>query len=161
MSENSLYVKDEVIPGKIWRRFVASLIDHAILIVLMIPTSNLLGSFFNLRDVPLEQGGELPREIYLLMIAMTISFTALVYFYFTFFHVVKGATPGKMAMGLRVVVVPDGGNIGPLRSFVREVIGKTISGFLFIGFIVMLLRKDHRALHDLIARTHVISNSDS
>ncbi|MBI2520699.1 MAG: RDD family protein [Bdellovibrio sp.] len=159
MSENSLYVKDEVIPGKIWRRIVASLIDHAILIVLMIPTSNLLGSFFNLRDVPLHQGGELPREIYLLTVSMMISFTILIYVYFTFFHVLKGATPGKMAMGLRLVVVPDGGNIGPLRSFVREVIGKTVSGFLFIGFVVMLIRKDHRSLHDLIARTIVISSA--
>ena len=160
MSENSLYVKDEVVPGKVWRRLVASLIDHAILAVLMIPTSNLLGSFFNLRDVTLEQGAELPREIYLLIVSMTISFTALLYCYFTFFHALKGATPGKIAMSLRVVVVPEGGNVGPLRSFVREVIGKSISGCFLIGLIVMLIRKDRRSLHHLIARTHVISSAN-
>ncbi len=158
MSENSIYVKDEFVPAKIWRRALAYLIDQAILIVLLIPIANLLGSFFGIRNVKLDQGAELPREIALFIIFVTVSMFVLLYFYYTFFHLLKGATPGKLALQLRVVVLPEGGNVGPLRSFVREIIGKIICCFLFIGIIVMLFRKDHRGFHDLLARTMVISN---
>lgn len=67
-----------------------------------------------------------------------------------------GATPGKKAMGLRIV-----GNDGDLKlgygtMFLREYIGRFISAITVVGIFLVFFNKDKRALHDLIAKTKVI-----
>lgn len=66
-----------------------------------------------------------------------------------------GATPGKMALGLKVVS-PEGSDIGFGRSFGRaaaEIISQLIC---YIGYIIAAFDSQKRALHDHIASTRVI-----
>jgi uncharacterized RDD family membrane protein YckC len=66
-----------------------------------------------------------------------------------------GATFGKMAMGLRIVH-PDGSRIGFRVAFARWC-GCRVSDFILAaGYLLVLFRKDKRALHDLLAGTKVV-----
>ena len=70
-----------------------------------------------------------------------------------------GATPGKMAMGLKVVT-PEGAPISYGRAFGRsaaEIISRLIC---FIGYIIAGFDAQKRALHDHIASTRVIKTRD-
>ena len=71
------------------------------------------------------------------------------------FWLVAAATPGKMILGLRIVMA-DGRRLQPGAALVRYV-GTYISAILiFIGYLMIAFRADKRALHDLIAGTMVI-----
>jgi uncharacterized RDD family membrane protein YckC len=66
-----------------------------------------------------------------------------------------GATPGKMALGLKVVR-PNGGPVGPGRAFGRY-FAKMLSGImLWIGFIMVGFDSEKRGLHDMICDTRVV-----
>lgn len=61
-----------------------------------------------------------------------------------------GATPGKMALGLRTVDA-EGNPLTPAAAFARNV-SKTISlGCCWIGLAWMLVDRDGRTLHDRLA----------
>jgi uncharacterized RDD family membrane protein YckC len=75
--------------------------------------------------------------------------------YYAFFWVRFGATPGKMAVGIKVVR-PDGGPIS-----VGQAIGRffayILSGIiLYIGYMMAGWDDQKRALHDRLAETRVI-----
>jgi uncharacterized RDD family membrane protein YckC len=75
--------------------------------------------------------------------------------YETFFLVKFGATPGKMAMGLKVVR-PDGSGIQIGRA-VGRYFAKMLSGMiLYIGYIMVGFDSQKRGLHDMICETRVI-----
>ena len=66
-----------------------------------------------------------------------------------------GATPGKMACGLRVVQ-PDGSKVGYGRAFGRgcaEILSRMICS---IGYIMAAFDPEKRALHDRMCSTRVI-----
>ncbi|MFI5347162.1 MAG: RDD family protein [Elusimicrobiota bacterium] len=66
-----------------------------------------------------------------------------------------GGTPGKRALGLRVVA-SDGGAPGFFRSFARAlgwVLSTPIANF---GFVVALFHPKTRALHDMLSGTYVV-----
>lgn len=66
-----------------------------------------------------------------------------------------GATPGKMALGLKVVS-PEGATISYGRSFGRAA-AEILSGLICnIGYIIAAFDGQKRALHDHIASTRVI-----
>ena len=66
-----------------------------------------------------------------------------------------GGTPGKLALGLKVVR-PNGGPIGLGRAFGRY-FAKILSGIiLMIGYIIAAFDSEKRALHDMICDTRVI-----
>lgn len=66
-----------------------------------------------------------------------------------------GATPGKMAIGARIVRL-DGSAIGYKVAIFRWLAAR-ISDFLFcIGYLFIAVRPDKRALHDLLVGTKVI-----
>jgi uncharacterized RDD family membrane protein YckC len=66
-----------------------------------------------------------------------------------------GATIGKMACGIRVVM-PDGQKVSYLRAFARF-LAKQVSLFtLGIGYILAAFDKQKRGLHDLICNTRVV-----
>ncbi|HYN40465.1 MAG TPA: RDD family protein [Thermoanaerobaculia bacterium] len=70
-----------------------------------------------------------------------------------------GRTPGKAL--LRLAVVPAGSSeptpgIGLQKAFVRFLAWNLSSALLGIGFLLVLFRKDRRALHDLVAGTRVV-----
>ena len=80
--------------------------------------------------------------------------------YNLYFVGVKGATPGKRIMKLKVAF-PDGKYpIGYGKAFLR-LIGYGVSGLIcYIGFLMILFDKEqHRGLHDRMAGTVVIKES--
>jgi uncharacterized RDD family membrane protein YckC len=67
----------------------------------------------------------------------------------------SGRTLGMAAVGLRVVR-SEGGRIGAGRAVIRVLV-LPLSFLVFcIGFLLIVLRADRRALHDLIAGTAVV-----
>lgn len=65
------------------------------------------------------------------------------------------ATPGKMALGLRVVR-PDRSRVGLARGYGRY-FAKILSGMILgIGYLMVFFDKERRALHDMICDTRVV-----
>ncbi len=68
---------------------------------------------------------------------------------------VSGRTVGKALVGLKVVS-RDGRPVRPAGAVVRVVVLPLSTSFFALGLALIVLRRDHRALHDLIARTAVV-----
>jgi uncharacterized RDD family membrane protein YckC len=67
----------------------------------------------------------------------------------------KGQTPGKMAMGIKIVAA-DGGPIGLGRAIIRYLCYIVSAVILYLGFIMIAFDKRKQGLHDKIAGTFVI-----
>jgi uncharacterized RDD family membrane protein YckC len=70
-----------------------------------------------------------------------------------------GRTPGKALLRLSVVPagpLEAGPGVGLKRAFVRFLAWNLSASLLGIGFLLVLFRKDRRALHDLLAGTRVV-----
>jgi uncharacterized RDD family membrane protein YckC len=66
-----------------------------------------------------------------------------------------GATAGKMALGLRIVRL-DGSRIGYTVALARWFACRLSDLTLGIGYLLVLIRPDKRALHDLLVGTKVV-----
>jgi uncharacterized RDD family membrane protein YckC len=148
MREGTAALGAGTVYGGFWIRFVASLIDSTIVTVVnLIFISVLVGGVAATSDNPSA-----------LMSAGILSYlTSLVFavIYEGYFLVNKGATPGKMALGLRVIPVSG----GPFTwgKAIGRYFGKMVSGMtLGIGFIIAAFDAEKRTLHDRICDTRVI-----
>jgi len=68
----------------------------------------------------------------------------------------RGGTPGLRLLGLRLVDWQQRVPIGYPRALLRAVALLVSLATLGIGFLLPLFRRDRRALHDVLAGTHVI-----
>ena len=66
-----------------------------------------------------------------------------------------GATVGKMAIGARIVL-KDGSRLGYTRAAWRWLAARVSDLFFCAGYLLIGLRTDKRALHDLLAGTRVV-----
>jgi len=140
--------------GGFWIRFVARLIDGVILAlansVIRLPLFLALG--LN-RSMVLTQMAA-PGFISAIILTITIS-TVIGVAYEAYFVSTRGATLGKMALGLKIVR-PDGGGISPGLAAGRY-FAQILSGMvLAIGYIMAGFDSQKRALHDRICDTRVI-----
>jgi uncharacterized RDD family membrane protein YckC len=72
----------------------------------------------------------------------------------------RGATPGKSAMGIRIIDAHTGAPIGFGRSALR-LIGRAISGlFLDLGYLWMLWDDEKQCWHDKMSHDVVVPTSD-
>jgi len=72
----------------------------------------------------------------------------------------KGVTPGKKLMGLQVVNHQTGAIPGFGTMFVREIVGRFISGLGGgIGYLWAIFDKNAQAWHDKIAGTVVLKTA--
>jgi uncharacterized RDD family membrane protein YckC len=131
-------------------RFVAVLIDG---IILQVGLALIKMPLFALLLAPsgtLAAGSKMVGiATYVLSIA--VSWTYMV----TFLHF-KGATPGKMIFGIKVVSV-DGNRATFGQIVLRETIGKFLSGVILgIGYLMAIWDDRKRTLHDRMAATVVI-----
>lgn len=134
-------------PAGFWLRVIASLLDSLLCNALVFAMAFSLGMVLQTNAIGLNE------QMQLVMALMGIVVSV---FYYVFFTGYCGQTPGKMALRIKVIDNDDG-DIGYGQAFVRETIGKTISGMLFgIGYLMVGLRRDKRGLHDLLSRTKVI-----
>lgn len=125
-----------------WRRLVASLIDGLILV----PLSFLLMALAGIN--PLAQTTTFVQDLLFNWIPS--------WAYYVIFTAAFGATPGKMALNLKVVRT-DGQPVDWLTAFMREVVGKTLSTLpLLLGYLWAFFHPRRQAWHDLIADTLVV-----
>lgn len=87
----------------------------------------------------------------LLVVMFTIVFTGV---YTTLLHALTGQTLGKLVAGVRVVAA-DGAPLTVSASLLRYFSYFVSCASLSFGFIMAGLRRDKRALHDLVAGSRV------
>ena len=88
-------------------------------------------------------------------IAQQVLFVGWQFVYFGYSWAVAGRTFGMALLGIRVVQA-DGSVVGPRRGVVRALVFPLSFLFFGLGFLGILVQREHRALHDLIAGTAVI-----
>ncbi len=72
-----------------------------------------------------------------------------------------GGTPGKLALGIRVIHLPTGNRVGYWRTVLRETIGRYADILpLFAGIVCGFVRADKRFFHDLVSQTLVVEAAD-
>jgi uncharacterized RDD family membrane protein YckC len=131
--------------GGFWIRVVAYIID-AILVSLVL---GVVMSVFGVKYMDFENPEKMDPTANLLSILVFWLYFALME------SSERGATVGKMAMGLRVVT-GDGKRLTFLNATGRY-FAKILSGILFcIGYIMVGFTERKRGLHDMIANTLVI-----
>jgi uncharacterized RDD family membrane protein YckC len=121
-----------------WIRFVAAVIDAVI-----------LGAVSAILTVPFFVGN---LSIY----PAPFLWFPLSWLYFWLFTGLKGQTPGKMAVGIKVVNAQgEKPELG--IAALREILGKFISSAVFcLGYLWIAIDKEKRGWHDSIASTHVV-----
>ncbi len=132
-------------PGGFWIRLVAFGVD---LVVIML-AQFLLGFLAARRwGVDVDRSSTLQGAV----VFFTLLFAVL---YPTVLHTLTGQTVGKLLVGVRVLAV-DGEPLPPGAAFLRAVVHWFSLPFMLgLGHVLAGLRKDKRALHDLIAGSRV------
>lgn len=125
-------------------RFAANLIDNVILIIPIMLVQWILFS----SDRPL------PTQL------VNFVFMAIPVAYYWYFWTHRdGQTPGKFALGIRVIKV-GGGQMSDVDAVIRA-IGYHVSAMVFgLGFIWAFFDKKNQTWHDKIARTYVVRTDD-
>lgn len=131
-----------------WIRFGAKFIDGIILWIMQF-ILGLINAFV------FYSPGARESTMAISSIFMTILSIAIGAIYTTFFLGKYGATPGKMACGLRVVT-PDGDQINYARACGRHFAEILSTLIFFIGYIMAAFDEEKRTLHDRICDTRVI-----
>lgn len=140
-----------------WRRCAALAIDGLIIgIVAAVIQAGLVMAGFAVL-LPRSDGG-MPNLLALMPVLMTAMLVAFLgqWLYFALFESSAGqATPGKRAMGLKVVG-ETGHRVGFGQATGRY-FGKILSGMIFnIGYLMAGLTARKQALHDFVASTFVV-----
>ena len=126
-------------------RALAWLIDTVIRVV-----------FYILAGILLDQLGKFGDGIMLLIIFIGE------WLYPTFFEAVKGATPGKQAMGLRVTM-DDGTSLDWASAFARNLLRAVdfLPFMYLLGLVATLSNQQFKRLGDLLAGTIVVYETES
>src|SRR4029079_14699702 len=107
--------------------------------------SSLKGSEVSLRDHPI----------------ISAIFLALLWLvYFAYPIAVGGRTLGMSFVGLEVVT-KTGGDVDARHAVIRTIFLPLSSAFAGIGFLIILITRDRRAFHDLVAGTAVVYSWDA
>jgi uncharacterized RDD family membrane protein YckC len=88
-------------------------------------------------------------------IIVVIVYAAWLFLYFAYSWAASGKTFGMALLGVRVVSA-DGADAAPRQAVLRTLAFPLSFLLLGLGFIGIVLQRDRRALHDLIAGTAVI-----
>ena len=130
-----------------WQRAAAFVIDWLIAIVIVVPVMVLV---FGVREVSLD-----PAEHSWDLLAFFAVAGAVIGFWRY-----CGATPGKIALGVRIVDARTGGAPGILQLIVRFLAYLLSALPLYLGFLWVALDRRKQGWHDKIARTIVINSED-
>jgi uncharacterized RDD family membrane protein YckC len=148
-----------------WMRLVAAIIDGVLIgivnLIILVPFLGLVGLTAAARasDVDMEsQGAGLMIALLSTYIISMLAVAVAGWLYFALMESsTRGATLGKMALGLRVVDM-NGIQIGFGRATGRY-FGKLLSGAIFfIGYIMAGFTQQKQALHDIMAGCLVVRN---
>ncbi len=93
-------------------------------------------------------------------IVVVIVYVVWEFFYFGYSWAMSGRTFGMAVLGIKVVQA-DGQLIRPRQGVVRSLVFPLSFLLLGLGFLGILVQREHRALHDLIAGTAVVYSWDA
>ncbi|MFN2621770.1 MAG: RDD family protein [Chthoniobacterales bacterium] len=136
--------RGEVTYGGFWIRLVAKFVDGIVLQVAGLGLRFVVSLMFD----PTKQVGAFLVVDWILSLIIGAS-------YATYFVGKFGATPGKMACRLRIVMA-DGSKVTYLRAFGRHFAEILSSITLGIGYIMAAFDDEKRSLHDRVCDTRVI-----
>ena len=148
-----------------WMRLLASIIDGVLLgivnIIILVPFLGLVGLTVASRAADSDMDSAGAGLMVALLSTYLISMLAVAVAGWLYFALMesssRGATLGKMALGLRVVDL-SGNRIGFGRATGRY-FGKLVSGaILGIGYIMAGFTQQKQALHDMMAGCLVVRN---
>jgi uncharacterized RDD family membrane protein YckC len=91
---------------------------------------------------------------------VVLGFFAWEFFYYAYFWTASGKTPGMVLLGVQVVG-EEGGHAGTRRGLIRTLAFPLSFILAGLGFLGILLGRDRRALHDVIAGTAVVYSWDA
>lgn len=140
-------------------RFVAALLDHLILFVILLLLS-IAAITVNISAI--FAGAEGEAVSYLVLAVLTIILFLIIFGYFIVFETVwNGQTPGKRAGRLRVIR-HDGQPIRAGEAIIRNLVRLIdfMPGFYGVGFVAMFVDKDARRLGDFAAGTIVVREGE-
>ncbi|QOR65843.1 RDD family protein [Cytobacillus suaedae] len=143
-NSNTLLTNSAVPYAGFWMRFWAYLVD---LIV--------IGSINRIIIYPVLRYFDFPLSDSNMFAVSSIATAITFYLYFVLMTKFFSQTLGKMIFGLKVIEL-HGEKIKWSTVFFREFIGKFISKFLFIGYILVAFLPKKQGLHDIFADTTVI-----
>jgi len=160
------FIPGQSIPGQtryggFWIRFLARFIDGILLgiisAIIRLPLALVMGGIgvgLSRAQDPAAALAALPALFGVIGLTILINF-AVSFCYEVYFLSSRGATPGKMALGLKVVRA-DGGPIS-MGLAAGRYFAYLLSFFTFlIGFIIAGFDDEKRSLHDRICNTRVI-----
>ncbi len=127
-----------------WVRLVAFAVDN-IIIFLLRGTANLF--IFGLSI-------SFPMPVFFNYTIVDILYFTIAALYFTCFTFKMGATPGKMLFRLKVVDCSD--NPGWVNILYRETVGRFLTGFMLLGYIIMIFSSEHCTFADMLCDTRVV-----
>jgi uncharacterized RDD family membrane protein YckC len=130
-----------------WQRAAAFLIDWLIVIVILMP---LLIVVFGMRELSLDPA----EHSWDLLVPFVIGAAVVGFWRYC------GATPGKVALGVRIVDARDGSAPSTLRLIVRLLAYLVSALPLYLGFLWIGIDRRKQGWHDKIARTIVINSED-
>jgi uncharacterized RDD family membrane protein YckC len=150
---------DSVVPGPygyggFWRRFVAVVIDGLIIGMVGVLISVVAAAVFAMT------GGfdpENPTIPVMFQVVLQLVQIALALVYEVYFIRRYDATPGKMALGVKVLRA-DGSKLSAARIVGRYFAKIVSSLILLIGYIIAAFDDQKRALHDYMCDTRVIKS---
>lgn len=129
-----------------WQRFAAFVIDWLIVSVISVP---LMTVFFGAEFFSLEAAGAWELATALVVAAAVIGFWRYC-----------GATPGKIAMDIKIVDAKTGGPPSTARLVVRFLCYFLSAAPLYLGFLWIAIDRRKQGWHDKIAGTVVIEEFD-
>ena len=147
-------------PGGFWIRFVAYMIDG---LIMLVPTG-VLGGLFVVLVVLNHEAMDHEEPPALLLVGLLVFVVALIVVNWLYEAAMtsspRGATFGKMALGLRIVRF-DGTQLSFGRATGRHFAKYMVTPMvpLAIGYIMAAFTNRKRALHDILADTLVIRSS--
>jgi len=130
-----------------WRRVLAAAIDFLILFVVTTP---ILLAIYGRRYFALVQSGT-SAGFWDFVIEYVVPAVAVVAFWRRY-----GATPGKMAVGAKIVDAKTGERPSTARLVLRYVAYLVSALPLFLGFLWIGVSRRKQGFHDKIARTMVV-----
>jgi uncharacterized RDD family membrane protein YckC len=129
-------------PAGFWIRAVAAGVDF--MLVALVHASFRAAAR---RWVPVDDGWPVESAVGTFTLLFTLAYT-------TVLHAVAGQTIGKLVVGARVVGIQ--GDLPGLGAALLRYVGYYVSAVTAgLGFLMAGLRRDKRALHDLLAGTRV------
>jgi uncharacterized RDD family membrane protein YckC len=140
-----------------WRRVLAFLIDHAIILVPLTAILYGVGAFEILTsDDPIAAESSYIDRVSKLSIGLPALYFGVLWLYYALLESGKHqATLGKRIVGIKVTDM-EGRRVGFWRCFGRQ-LGKMVSkASLGIGFVVAAFTPKKQALHDLFSRCLVV-----